>query len=271
MSKSKRKKNNNSNKVSNLNNNVNKNGINIVLLDTTMKELDDGTEKYKNYKDFCRKYLNSNFEEKEIEELNKICEAGTGLITSYYIENADLIEKNKINPDIMTQMQNIITRSMYTITTKRFKENQEQNIKINEDITKAIESVEKTKKDFYKQSKEIKSIKNEVKTILTTIISVVLAISIIPTAISGIQNMNANYILPFLSSVVLFGMIMIAFTFSIYQNKLKNGTWILLITMGVISIIVWISSIQNVLNIDKEGNEKKEETNQNVIEKELNS
>lgn len=269
MSKSK-KKNNSSNKVSNLDNNTSTNEINIVLLDTTMKELDDGTEKYKNYKDFCSKYLNSNFEEKEIEELNKICEAGTGLITSYYIENADLIEKNKINPDIMTQMQNIITRAMYAITTKRFKENQEQNIKINEDIAKAIESVEKTKKDFYKQNKEIKSVKNEVKTILTTIISVVLAISIIPTAVAGIENMNANYILPFLSSVVLFGMIMIAFTFSIYQNKLKNETWILLILMGVISIFFWWNSIRNIINIDKEENNKKEIEQQSIIEEELN-
>lgn len=89
---------------------------------------------------------------------------------------------------------------------------------------------------------ELEDVKTEQKTMITTILGIVLAISIIPTAITGIEHINPSYILPFLSTIVLFGMIMIAFIYSIYQKELKVSTIVILVLFMVVTVILWLST-----------------------------
>lgn len=105
----------------------------------------------------------------------------------------------------------------------------------NASIDKVIADAEKMRKD--------------IQGLITTIISIILTISIIPTAITGIQYIDSNYVLPFLSSIILFGMIMIIFIYNIYQDKIKISTWIILITMLILSIGFWVVSYKtNIAN-----------------------
>lgn len=256
MSRNKRKYKFDSNKVSNLNNT----DINIDLVEDAMKKLTNNSEKYEIYTDFCNKYLNVNLEDETIEQLTKIYEAGSGLINSYYIENNADVKENNMNQDVVAQIQSIIMRAMYIITTKRFEENNRQNIAMNKNLSKATQSNNKMKKDFVRQNHEIKNVKNEVKTIITTIISIVLAISVIPTAITGLEKVRADYILPFISTVILFGMIMIVFVYSIYQDKIKLSTWIILSFTMAITVIMWVFSIIPTIKINKDINANEIET-----------
>lgn len=253
MSRNKKRRKNNSNGVSDLN----YTDINVDLVNSAMQRSPSSSEKYEVYRDFCDKYTNANLENERIEQLTQIYDAGSGLINNYYIENDTNTGNNVSHQGIIAQIQSIIIRVMYIITTRRFEENNRQNIVMSKSLHRATQSNNKMKKDFIKQNREIKSVKNEVKTIITTIISIVLAISIIPTAITGLDKIKAEYILPFISTVILFGMIMIVFVYSIYQNKLKTSTWVILSVTMLITIILWVSSIIPVLKINKDVNSTK--------------
>ena len=265
MSRNKRKSNSNSNVVSSLKNA----DINVDLVDNTMKKLSTNNEKYDVYNEFCNKYLNANLENGTIEQLTKIYEAGSGLINSYYIENTDIKTANTATQDIIAQIQSIIMRVMYIITTKRFEENNKQNIAMSKSLNQATQSNNKMKKDFVRQNREIKNVKNEVKTILTTIISIVLAISIIPSAFAGIEKIKPEYILPFVSTVILFGMVMITFVYSIYQDKIKTSTWVILISMLIFTIVLWINSVNPIVKINKDSDVTEDITVENNQQEEL--
>lgn len=109
-------------------------------------------------------------------------------------------------------------------------------------IAKKLENDAKTR------TKEIKHVKNDIKNIITTILAIVLAFSIIPTAITGIQKVDTNYILPFMASIIIFGMFMfmVIFIYSIYQDKLKISIWSIFGVSIIICIGLWIFAIKGI-------------------------
>lgn len=242
--------------MSSNNNNISKNvsNIDIPKIQQTIEEEND--EKFA-YKYFCEKYILGNFERKSIDELKMIYDNGKGLLDQYYITQETSCEK-----EIM-QLQYIINQITYNLNLKNFQEAE----KINKRINSTIKKVENVSKETDKRAKEIKHLKNDVKSITTTIISIILAISIIPTAIAGIEKISPNYILPFLSSVILFGIIMITFVYSIYQDKLKISTWVILVVSLLICSIMWGSTF--FINIDKNINKENAEE-ENIIEEKFN-
>lgn len=201
-------------------------------------------EKQSEYKEFCNKYINSDFSVYNIQELRNIHEIGNELLNQYFITEDYVFEA-----DILIQLQYIVSEAIYNINIKQA---HDTNIS-NQDLNKKLEN----------SIKEIKYVKNDIKSIMTTIISIILAISIIPTAIAGIENISPNYILPFLSSVLLFGIIMIIFVYSIYQDELKTTTWIILIIALILCSCFWYTSFK--IDIEKKDeNLKSEEINKTI-------
>lgn len=207
-------------------------------------------EDNKEYTSFCQKYICEDFEVYKIEDLKKIYEIGNGLLNQYFITQENFLDKDDKN--LLIQLQYIVSNIMYNIIIKQADNNRLENKALNNKLEKNIKQAEYLTDEFKNEKTEIKRIKNDVKSIMTTIISIVLAISIIPTAISGIEKIQADYILPFLSSIILFGIIMIIFVYSIYQDKLKKATWIILAVFTLICICFWIVSFN--ITIDKQVN-----------------
>lgn len=199
------------------------------------------------YRYFCNRYENADFTKYNVERLKNIYEIGNELLNQYFITNCNITDSN-----IVIQLQYIIGNIMYNINIKQAYSINEQNHALNKKLENTINRAELLEKESTKRSQDIRHVKNDVKSITTTIISIILSISIIPTAIAGIQYIDVNYILPFISSIILFGMITIAFVYSIYQDEVKKSTWAILITAIIITIILWGNSIYKCVNIEKE-------------------
>lgn len=241
--KKKHSNNNNNNKVSFSNINIDK------ILNEILKT--SKNDKSNEYEEFCNKYIDENFEHYDVATLNNIYDIGNGLLYQYFVTE----DKNCDN-EIVKKMQYVINEITYIITTKQFDKLKLQNEELDISLTQTIERAEQLNNNSEKIAQEVIDIKKDMKSITTTIISIILAISIIPTAIAGIEKISANYILPFLSSIILFGIIMITFIYSIYQDKLKKSTWAILILTTILTEILWIVSIINVVNIEKVEKEK---------------
>lgn len=222
----------------------------------------DNTAVENDYKIFCERYRNQNFDKYTLERLKNLYEVGNGLLNQYFIIGCNF------DNNIFNQLQHIVNHIIYNINIQQASNIAKQNRILNSKLEKEIQTVSKLSNEINKKNIEIKKIKNDVKSITTTIISIILSISIIPTAIAGIDKISPNYILPFLSSVILFGIIMIAFIYSIYQDKLKISTWGVLIIAIIICAGFWYSSCYT--NIQKELKEENQNI-QNQIEEANNS
>ncbi|WP_305084651.1 hypothetical protein [uncultured Clostridium sp.] len=245
-------------------NNVSNSSIDIS---TIKKDIPiDNTAIENEYKYYCARYKDINFERYTIEGLKRIYETGNGLLNQYFITKCNLKNNN-----IYNQLQHIVNNIMYHINMKQVININKENRNLNKKLENAIKDAECLTKEMNKKSAEIKHIKNDMKSITTTIISIILAISIIPTAIAGIERISPNYILPFLSSIILFGIIMITFVYSIYQEKLKMSTWVVLGISIIICIVFWCTSFINIEKEDIRGNSNiinYTENSQSVLESE---
>lgn len=139
----------------------------------------------------------------------------------------------------------------YELITKQMEKTRRQAIELNDKLSRTIHNTKNIEKDAKARTQEIKHIRNDIKSIITTILAIVLTFSIIPTAITAVTNMDANYIIPFIASIAVFGMIMVVFIYSIYQDKLNTSTWVILVISIVICIILWICSIYRFNDISK--------------------
>ena len=208
-------------------------------------------------KKFCDKYGSVNFKESKIVDLKVIYNEGQGLIDTYFImspkENTD-IDKTII------RLETIISNAYNTLSTKQIDSLKELIVKVSKESRTTMHKARKIDKELKNKAKQIENLKSEQKSIITTIISIVLAISIIPTAVSGIQNINSNFILPFMASIVLLGIIMIAFTYSIYIERFKKRIAIILVIAIALCCGAWYMSLN--YNIDLQNLEEKSINNE---------
>lgn len=189
------------------------------------------------YQEFCSQYTGYNFKIYNVEKLRNIYEIGNGLLEQYFI-----VEDKKCNESILIQLQYILSQITYCIFEKQSEELKKQNLSLNKSLNKATSNAEKLQKEAKNTTQQVKEVKEEQKNIIVTIISIVLTISIIPTAIAGIQNINGNYVLPFLSSIVLFGIIMISFVYTIYSERFKKRMIVFLTISIIITGLLWYMS-----------------------------
>lgn len=210
-------------------------------------------------KKFCRNYSNKDFKKYSIFRLKNICAEGSGLLDTYFITE----ESKQENAGFIIQLEYIIMSANYTLVSKQMENTRQKTVEFNDKLTKTTYNAKRLEEDAKIRTEEIKHIKSDIKSIITTILAIVLAFSIIPTAITAITKIDTNYILPFMSSIILFGMFMVIFIYSIYQDKIKISTWIVFILAIIICIILWIGAIYNFKDIEKE---IKEEQQSNIQE-----
>ncbi len=216
---------NNLNKVSN-------SSLNIATIEIDRKN--SIREKQGEYEEFCNKYISKDFSSYKVNQLREIHEIGNELLNQYFITEDYVFEA-----DILIKLQYIISEAIYNINIKQAHDTNVSNQDLNKRLRESI--------------REMKHIKDDMKSIMTTIISIVLAISIIPTAITGIEKISPNYILPFFWSIITFGIIMIAFVYTIYQDKLKKTTWGMIAMAIILCIFFWCISFKT--TIEKENSD----------------
>lgn len=224
---SKNNKSSNLNKVSHLN---------YAKIEQDKKVKEDNTESV--YKKFCDEYLEEDFEKIKSANLKKIYEDGIELLNNFYITN----KTEKVNSFIL-EIQFITTKINSVIEKRQNKELMKRNKELNKNLSETISRAEKLEKDANDEKIEIKHMKNDIKSIITTILAIVLAFSIIPTAITAITKMNTNYILPFMSSIILFAMFMVIFIYSIYQDRIKTSTWVIFGISIIVCLTLWVNAI----------------------------
>lgn len=231
---SKNNKSSNLNKVSHLN---------YAKIEQDKKVKEDNTESV--YKKFCDEYLEEDFEKIKSANLKKIYEDGIELLNNFYITN----KTEKVNSFIL-EIQFITTKINSVIEKRQNKELMKRNKELNKNLSETISRAEKLEKDANDEKIEIKHMKNDIKSIITTILAIVLAFSIIPTAITAITKMNTNYILPFMSSIILFAMFMVIFIYSIYQDRIKTSTWVIFGISIIVCITLWVNAIYKFSDIE---------------------
>ena len=129
-----------------------------------------------------------------------------------------------------------------------------------------MDKAAKLEEESNNRAEQIKDVKNEQKSMIATIISIILAISIIPTAITGIQHIDGNYILPFIASIILFGIIMIAFTYSLYLDRFKKRIFVFLILLVFICGGFWYMAFNFDISVTPKQNQDNNNNIQNTIE-----
>lgn len=129
-----------------------------------------------------------------------------------------------------------------------------ESYQISQNIKETMEKATKLEEESIKRAKQLEEVKNEQKTMIATIISIVLAISIIPTGIAGIEHIGGNYVLPFLASIVTFGLIMIAFTYSLYQTEFKKRIIVFLALCMLGTVGLWYISFNFNISVTQKNN-----------------
>lgn len=162
----------------------------------------------------------------EINESNKDEVANTLIIADVIINeyyNAKLfdIEENRNIIILFNEYQRLVTKlSAYEIEIK-------------------IKNLDEKSKEVLKRTQNIEKSQRNV---VSTMISTILAVSIIPTAVAAIQNINANYILQFISTIVMLAMIMIIFVYYSNNASPEKPVVIIIVVVIAITVILWLIS-----------------------------
>lgn len=166
------------------------------------------------------------FNSVEINESNKDEVANTLIIADVIINeyyNAKLfdIEENRNIIILFNEYQRLVTKlSAYEIEIK-------------------IKNLDEKSKEVLKRTQNIEKSQRNV---VSTMISTILAVSIIPTAVAAIQNINANYILQFISTIVMLAMIMIIFVYYSNNASPEKPVVIIIVVVIAITVILWLIS-----------------------------
>lgn len=254
----KNRKNNIRNKVQEI---IRIDNINKTKIEKVAQENKKNVNILEDCKKFCQRYSNKDFENYSIDKLKIICDEGNGLLNMYFIADT----KDDMQSIIM-QLQYIVMNANYSLNIKQMENSRRRNIELSEKLRKTMHRATKLEKESKNRAKQLEDVKNEQKSIITTIISIVLAISIIPTAVAGIQNIDSNYILPFLSSIILFGIIMISFTYSLYLERFRKRIFVFLILLIIICEGFWYMAFKFNISTTPRLNQDNSNNIQNTIE-----
>lgn len=148
-----------------------------------------------------------------------------------------LIEECYFVDDFKTNRYRNFDMLVFELQKKSLKR---ETYEIDKKLETTKELINEVKKEIRDIKKDTKMMKGDFNSIIPVMLGVVLAISVIPAAIVGIEHINSNYILPFISTVVFCGMMMIVFIYSIYQSKLRIGTLVIISLFIIATIILWL-------------------------------
>lgn len=179
------------------------------------------------YNEFCNKILNDDLSKKTIKELETLIDSGNGLLTEYY-----LLDSNNVSQDIISKMQYALSTVIYTMN-KMTTEKIDRQQKVQASMTK------KTQIDIKNANRDNKNLKSQIESIIGTIFAIIFSVSIPTAAIAGITLIDPRFILPFVATLILFGMIIIIFILSIYNVKIRKMPMRIFITTIIITVLLW--------------------------------
>ena len=177
------------------------------------------------YHEFLDEYNKISLSKHSTETLMMIYETGIQLLNDYYIQ----CPSSSCDSSLIAKFQYTLALINHNINLKNYSE-----------VNARLKETSKLNDDMRATNGKLKNIQKILKEITTTIISIILAVSIIPTAVSALENINSNFVLPVVSTLVLFGMSMILFVYLIHQvNVNKNALIVYIISMAT-TIVLWL-------------------------------
>lgn len=239
MAKNKNKSNNS------ISSNVSNNGINIQKIRGNTTNVNSSIT---SCKEFSENVINnSDLDSMNIDDLLEMYDSGEQMLTSFY----------QLTPNTKsTSTRNVIAQTQYALSTLIYHINKKTNDELNmqldlqkqlvdeqnkqiKDLISINDNLSREQKDLSEKNKELNT---QMQSILVTIISIVASISIVSAAVTGIQDMESLFILPFVSTITLVGVIFIAFAMTIHNVKISSESKNILKILIAIVLIIWIVS-----------------------------
>ena len=201
--------------------------FNIEKIKRTISTSDTSTVQMNQYSQFIDNYSNKDLEELSFDKLQEIYDNGLGLLNQYVI----VMNSDDYNHSMINQMHGILNKILFVI-----------NNKLLEQSSRLVKDQEKIKKNIKESRKTLIELKSDYKSLIPTMLGIFLGVSIISTAVTGIEKISANYVLPFISTIALLGMLMVAFMYSIYHKKPNKLIGKVMTWFTIITIALWIMS-----------------------------
>lgn len=207
----------------------------INLIEVTKAKETDKESPNETLEKECKEY-NENVKNTDLSKLSEI------ELQKKYIDGTELLNSYYITCEEFACNANIIMNIHYSINLIMYQINRNTNEYFIKNLTNIKGTNEKLARTISSAKNEIRKTRNQMESILTTVISIILTISVITAAIAGIEKIDANYILPFVATVFLFGTIIISFVYSLYKNKLTITSILLLLFSMIFTISIWFLS-----------------------------
>lgn len=105
--------------------------------------------------------------------------------------------------------------------------------------------------------KKTLNFEGSLKEILGTLVGIFLTFTLLPAAITGIAMIDGRFIIPFVATLILFGVIMITFIYVINHVEInKNVKWIIGLLTALVIFLWYVACFSNFDISQKEENQK---------------
>lgn len=114
-----------------------------------------------------------------------------------------------------------------------------QRLSLKFETANAEEKIQELDNKTNKFDEKIEDFENDLKNHLGTLVGLFLTFTLIPTAITGITMINGKFILPFVGTLILFGMLMVIFIYVLNHVKINKTACFIIAIMICIVLILW--------------------------------
>ena len=127
------------------------------------------------------------------------------------------------------------------------------------------EKIEELDQKTITLEKKTLNFEGSLKEILGTLVGIFLTFTLLPAAITGITMIDGRFIIPFVATLILFGIIMITFIYVINHVEInKNVKWIIRLLTTLV-IFLWCVACFSNFDISIKEEEKQNEINNFTI------
>ena len=179
----------------------------------------------------------------DLEEIEEILDNTAGIIEECY-------STPKFNPSMYKK---------FSILSLEY-----QRLSIRYESTSAEDKFLKLEKKTNELENKTKDFEGDLKNHLGTLVGLFLTFTLIPTAISGITLIDGKYILQFVATVVLFGILMVTYIYVLNHVKISKASWIVMSIIILITILLWSIVCFSDLDISSKSSDFKPSINQKI-------
>ncbi len=204
------------------------------------------------YEEFCKTFINENFNKYEITELEKVYSSGNELLMQYYISTEE-DNMTILNSDIIMQLQYILSIVIYSISDKKMEESinraheMELSVEVTDRLSKHIgDQFEELNNKQNEIADRFSKIKEEMGNLVYNILGFIASFSIVSAAVVAIINIKSiSGILLFMAYSVFLLLTTLIGLHNFYKNdnKPKNilqnnyALWKMMIVVIVLLVI----------------------------------